>query len=123
MTRRTTRTWANALGWFSIGLGLTELVAAKPIARALGFRNATLFRAYGVREVLAGIGLLTQRKKGPWIWARIAGDALDVATLGKALFNPHPLNPKRGNAALALAAVSPVVIADIACGRELGVSA
>jgi hypothetical protein len=115
-----TRKWANGLGWFSIALGLTELVAAKPLAKALGMKSPALLRAYGVREIAAGVGLLTQAKKGPWVWARIAGDALDVATLGAALSSR---NPKRGNAALAMAAVSPVVALDLICGERLRLSA
>ena len=33
---------AKALGWFSIGLGLTELIAAERIARALGITHPSL---------------------------------------------------------------------------------
>jgi len=112
---------ANFLGWFSIGLGVTEIVAGKQLARALGMPNrGALLRFYGVREIVAGIGLLTQTKKGPWIWARIAGDVVDVATLGAALFTR---NPKRGNVALAAAAVAPIVALDVYDGARLGVSA
>jgi hypothetical protein len=111
---------ANGLGWFSIALGLTELVAAEPLGRALGIKSTALIRAFGVREIAAGIGLLTQERKGPWIWARIAGDALDCAVLGAALASS---NPKRGNAALAIAAVSPVVALDVLCGQRLKLAA
>jgi len=114
-----TRKWANGLGWFSIALGITELVAAKPLAKALGMKSETLLRVFGAREIAAGIGLLAMDRKGPWIWARIAGDALDVATLGAALSSK---NPKRGNAALAMAVVSPVVALDLVCGERLGLS-
>lgn len=115
-----TRNVANGLGWFSIALGLTEIIAARPLAKALGMKSTTLLRVYGVREIAAGIGLLTQARKGPWIWARIAGDALDVATLGSAALSTK--NGKRGNAALAMAAVAPVVALDIVSGARLGVS-
>lgn len=115
-----TRALANGLGWFSIALGLTEIVAARPLSRLLGIPYPRLVRLFGVREIAAGIGLLARSKKGPWIWARIAGDVLDAAVLGAAL---SPRNPKRRNAALAIAAVSPVIAADVFCGKELGVSA
>ena len=47
---------AKALGWFSIGLGLTELIAAKRITRALGMEGKEiLVRAYGVREIGPGL--------------------------------------------------------------------
>ncbi|MDB4942058.1 MAG: cyclase dehydrase [Labilithrix sp.] len=115
-----TRRVANGLGWFSLALGVTELVAAEPLARALGMKSPGLLRAYGVREIVAGIGVLNGEKKGPWIWARIAGDALDVVTLASAL---GASNPKRGNVALAMAVVSPVVILDVLCGEQLGLDA
>jgi hypothetical protein len=114
------RACANGLGWFSIALGLAELVAAKPLGRALGIKSTSLIRAFGVRELMSGIGVLTQRRKGPWILGRIAGDVLDVAVLGAAL---SPRNRQRGNAALAMAAVSPVVVLDLICGRRLGLRA
>jgi hypothetical protein len=116
-----TRQVANGLGWFSIALGLTEILAARPLANALGMKSTALLRVFGVREIAAGIGLLTQTRKGPWIWARIAGDVLDVATLGSAALSTR--SSKRGNAAIAMAAVAPVVALDIVCGERLGVSA
>ena len=111
---------ANGLGWFSIALGLTEVIAAEPLGKALGIKSTTLIRAFGVRELVAGIGILTQQRKGPWVWARIAGDALDAAVLGAALSSK---NPKRGNAALAIAAVAPVIALDLFCGQRLKLSA
>jgi hypothetical protein len=116
-----TRKVANGLGWFSIALGLTEIIAAKPLARALGMNGTALLRVYGVREIAAGVGILTQNRKGPWIWARIAGDALDIFTLGSAALSTR--SSKRRNAAIAIAAVAPVVALDIVCGERLGVSA
>ncbi len=47
---------ARALGWFSIGLGVTELVMAPKLARALGMRGQeSLVRAFGAREIAAGV--------------------------------------------------------------------
>src|SRR4051812_48293088 len=115
-----TRQVANGLGWFSLCLGLTEVIAAKPLARALGIKQPGLLRAFGLREITAGVGLLLQDRKGPWGWARVAGDALDLGVLGFAL---RPSNVRGGNAALALAAVAPVVALDVLCGKQLGVSA
>ena len=115
-----TRKVAQGLGWFSIALGVSELVFGRTLAKTLGVKSPLLIRMFGLREIAAGVGLLTLEKKGPWIWARIAGDALDAAVLGAALTSK---NKKRGNAAIALAAVSPVVALDIVCGKQLGVSA
>src|SRR4051794_41804439 len=99
------RTWSNGLGWFSIGLGILEIAAARPLAAALGLESRALVRAYGVREIVAGIGLLTQRRKGPWIWARLAGDVLDVATLGAGM-TKHNATARR-NAGKAAPAPAP----------------
>lgn len=118
---QTTTKWAKALGWFSLGLGVAELLTAARMGRALGIKNPNLIRAYGIREIGAGLGVLTAARKGPWIWARILGDALDGATLGAAALSKDRRH--RRNALLALAAVSPVVAADIVCGQQLGLRA
>ena len=97
---RTAFRLAEGLGWFSIGLGLTELLAARPLARALGMEEKTeLFRAYGARELATGVGILTQRDPTPWIWGRVGGDVLDLATLATGLGD----NPRAGNVGLAIA--------------------
>lgn len=107
---------AQALGWMSIGLGLAELLMARSMARALGMRGGeTLIRAYGVREIATGCGLLMARDRSPWMWGRVAGDALDLATLGRQLGNR-----KAGNVALAMGAVAGVTAVDVACVRQLG---
>jgi hypothetical protein len=113
-----TRAWANGLGLFSIALGITELVFAPQLARAFGLKNPTLVRAFGFREIAAGVGVLLLQRKGPGIWARIAGDILDVAVLGSAATH----RKTRRNAALAIAAVSPVVALDVVCGKKLGLN-
>ncbi|MGG5821256.1 hypothetical protein [Falsiroseomonas sp. HW251] len=119
MTGRTHRGSAGrmawGLGWFSIGLGVLELAAARPLARSLGLRGAeNLVRAYGLREIATGIGILTARDRRPWIMGRVAGDALDAVTLLAAA--------PRGSAfgtATALASVAGVAIFDLLCAEAL----
>ena len=90
---------AQGLGWFSIGLGLAEVLAPRTLARSLGMDGqAGVIGAYGVREILTGIAILSQDDPTPWVWGRVAGDALDLATLAPAL---SERNPERGNAAIA----------------------
>ena len=49
---------ARGLGWFSIGLGLVEIVAPRRLARFLGVRNhGVLFRIMGLREIASGVGI------------------------------------------------------------------
>ena len=101
---------ARNLGWFSIGLGLAELFAASTITRALGMQGKeNLVRAYGVREITSGFMTLSVDKQAG-LASRIAGDALDIATLATAL---RPDNHKRENVALALAMVGGITLLDI----------
>jgi hypothetical protein len=78
---------ARALGWFSIALGLAELAMPRKMARVAGAPDLPLLtRACGLREIGTGIGILTAKDPSPWLWGRVAGDALDVATVGAGLF-------------------------------------
>lgn len=108
---------ANFLGWFSIGLGLAEVLVPERLGEALGMEDWTdLIRAYGVREIASGMGILSGDHPTSWVWARVAGDALDLATLSARL---TPGNRKRGNVAAAIAAVAGVTVLDVICGRQL----
>jgi hypothetical protein len=108
---------ARGLGVFSIALGLYELLAARSLTRALGMRgNETLVRAYGVREIATGIGILAAKDPTPWIWGRVAGDGLDLATLCTGL---EGFNPKKDNVTVALAAVAGVTALDVYCATTL----
>ena len=72
---------ARGLGWSSIGLGLAELFAAGRIARAFGLEGSeTLIRAFGLREIGAGMATLSTEKKAG-LWSRVVGDAMDVMAL------------------------------------------
>jgi len=101
---------AKALGWFSLGLGIAEVVAPRSFTRALGMEGKeALVRAYGVREIAAGV-LTLSPDKNAGLWSRLAGDGLDVATLLPGLSDA---NPKRDNVALALTMVAGVTLLDL----------
>src|SRR5687768_7100177 len=53
---------AKGLGWFSLGLGLAELLAPRAIANISGVPNARtgLIRLYGLREIASGIAIFSQ---------------------------------------------------------------
>jgi hypothetical protein len=71
-----------ALGWVSLGIGVTELTFPERICRVLGARRSSgLVRGFGLREIASGLGLLLQPHRREWVWARVAGDALDLALL------------------------------------------
>lgn len=108
---------AQALGWFSVALGCAELFAGRPLARMLGMKKEIgVVRAYGLREIATGIGILTARDPGPWIWGRVGGDALDLATLARGL---RHRNRKRDEVAVAMAVVGGVTLLDLACAAAL----
>jgi hypothetical protein len=80
------------LGVFSIALGVTELFAAKRIARALEAEGSEgLIKGFGARELLAGANLLAAPAVSTNVWNRVAGDAMDLTALGVAATN-HPRN-------------------------------
>ncbi|MFO6448016.1 hypothetical protein ACLBKU_12840 [Erythrobacter sp. NE805] len=101
---------ARALGWFSVGLGIAELVAPGRIARALGLEHKQgLIRAYGLREMASAVPTLSIDKQ-VGLAARIGGDMIDLATLSTALRHD---NPKRHNAAIATALVVGITLLDV----------
>ena len=114
---QTSHSMARGLGWFSIGLGLAEVLAPRALTRGLGMEgNEQIVQAYGVREIATGIGILSSNQPAPWIWGRVGGDALDLATLTTGLQRD---NPKKENVALALAAVAGVTTLDFICAASL----
>ncbi len=106
---------ARALGWFSLALGTMELLLPRTITGFLGMRGSErLVRLYGVREVGTGLAILGSSDPAPWMWGRVAGDALDVATVAPKLAGRKP-----GNAALALLTLAAVATLDVLCAEEL----
>jgi hypothetical protein len=107
---------ARALGWFSLVLGTAEVLAPRRLCRALGVRNQKrLVQMYGLREIAAGLGVLSQGKLAPWMWARVAGDALDLSTL--VVGAHHTRRPKALGAAIA--SIAAVTALDFVCGKQL----
>jgi len=108
---------AIGLGWFSVGLGVAEIVAPGELARFIGIPDSrdsrNVMRTYGAREIASGIGILTQPRPAAWMWSRVAGDLLDLATLAKAdKYNT-------GRTVGATCAVLGVTALDIYCAQQL----
>lgn len=105
------RALARGLGWFSAALGAAELLAPRRVARACGLESrAGVLRAYGAREMMAGLGLLMGGPLSFWLRARAAGDVLDLATLTPAALAG---GRKGRRAAIAAAAVLGVTALDV----------
>lgn len=109
---------ARGLGWFSIGLGLAEIVAPRRLTRLIGVRgdHSNLLRMLGAREIASGIGILAQRRPAAGAWSRVGGDAMDLALLGAALRSGKS---DRGRLAAATAAVAGVTALDVLCSQQL----
>ena len=109
---------AKGLGWFSIGLGLAELLAPRAIANISGVSNkhTGLIRLYGLREIGSGITIFSQKKPTEGVWSRVVGDALDLTSLGIAATNPQA---KLGRVAFAAANVLAVTTLDVMCAMQL----
>jgi len=115
-----TKQMAKALGWFSIGLGVTELVLGGRLTKRFGMGDrgaGQVARVMGVREIATGVLILAKPELAAALWARVAGDAVDLSGLwsGMAL----PSNPHRGRVAAAMGAVAGVTALDIMTARRL----
>jgi uncharacterized membrane protein len=110
---------ARGLGWFSVGLGLAELLMPYAVARLCGGsgRHTGLIRLYGLREIASGVAILTGGNRPvTGMWSRVAGDTIDIATLGLAAVSPRT---HKAGVAFALANVAAVTALDVHCAQEL----
>lgn len=113
---------AKRLAWFSIGLGLTEVLIPRKLAKFIGVRraNSTLIRLFGFREIASGIAIFAQGARGyrpaKAVWSRVAGDALDLTTMGMAFGSP---STRKGKLAFATANVLAVSALDVKCAKDL----
>jgi hypothetical protein len=108
---------ARGLGYFSLALGVAELLAPRAVCNAIGLKGLEgVVRAYGAREIATGVAILASHDPAPWIWARVAGDMADIATVATGV---QQQNPRRENATLALAALTAVTLVDVACASRL----
>jgi hypothetical protein len=113
----TTHRLAQGLGVFSIVLGLIELICGRWLGKSLGLNGKQpAVRLYGGREIVTGIAILASKDPTPWVWGRVAGDALDIATLAYG----YTRDPDDVTGIVpALVAVAGVTAADIYCAAKL----
>ena len=108
---------ARGIGWFSVGVGLAQIVAPRLVSRLVGLPlPPAMIVACGVRELVCGVGILTQRHPRPWVQARVAGDAIDLAIFGGAL---AVRGVDRARLGAATAVVAGAAALDVYCSREL----
>lgn len=111
------RSVARGLAVFSIALGALEVLAPRRLGRWIGLRgDPRLVQAYGAREVATGLAILGRpNDPAPFVWGRVAGDALDLATLAAGLSGTRA----PGRLGFAIAAVLGVTVLDALCAQSL----
>ena len=111
---------ADFLGVFSIGLGLAQVLAPETMSKICGIEDAEgnkpIMRALGAREISHGIAILSNQQPEKAMWSRVAGDALDLALLGKVMANPEN---HRGRTLFATANVLAVTALDVMAAKQL----
>ncbi len=115
---------AKALGWFSIGLGVPQLLVPGQVNRLVGVensrRNRAIMRAVGVRELGGAAGILDRPRPAGFLFARIAGDITDLVLLQAALRSKRSA---RRRVAAAMAAVGGVAVLDVVASAKTSRSA
>jgi uncharacterized membrane protein len=109
---------ARGLGWFSIGLGLAEVLAPRAIAKVSGVKgNTGLIQLLGLREIAHGVAIFAQGKRPAGaLWARVVGDAIDLACLGGAFASP---DSNKAGVLFATTNVLAVTALDVLCAQQL----
>src|SRR4051794_13705705 len=85
------RKLAHFLGFFSFGLGVTQLVIPERVNALIGVKDTpktrAIQRAVGVQELSAAQGIFALSPPTAVLWSRVAGDIAHLALLAKATQN------------------------------------
>lgn len=108
----------RALGWFSIGLGVAEVLMPRQILELSGARGVDpdLIRSFGVREIGCGVAILVTGDPLGAVMMRVGGDAFDLVTLGRSFASRRS---HKGRLAVATANVAAVTALDVMCLKQL----
>ncbi len=117
MVDRTANRLATTIGLISIGFGIFDTIRARRLATNVGMESDLAFRLAGAREIATGFAALVPPFASVAILLRLAGDAVDLATLG--LTAAKPSNEKRATALLGVAVVAAVTLVDAIAMRQL----
>ena len=100
----------SGIAWFSVALGMTQILAPDALARLIGVRpssnSRTTMRAIGARELATGFGLLSNAKSTSWLWTRFAGNVVDLSLLGTGVGRRADDRQRAMRAALAVGGVA-----------------
>jgi uncharacterized membrane protein len=111
---------ARGLGWFSLALGATQLVAPRTLARTIGIEPglgvSVLMRALGAREVASGLAVLMEPRRPLPLWARVGGDIADLGLLALAFAAKRTSTPRLLGA---VTAVGGALALDVVAARKI----
>ncbi len=112
---------ARNLGWFSIGLGATEILAPALIARLSGApdskRSRNVIQTFGAREIAQGMAILSSMPRpAGWMWGRVAGDFLDIGSVAVGMLSKDGSFPR---GVLAMTSLLGVTAIDYYCADKL----
>ena len=109
----------KALGVASFALGLPQVAVPGRFAALVGVDptpgTRALVRGVGVREIAAGSGILAGSRPRAGLWARVAGDAMDLALLTNAVRS----RSRRGRVAAATGAAVGITLLDLVAAARL----
>ena len=109
---------AKGLGYFSIGLGLMELLMPGQVGEMIGVSSR--YRAFlpvlGLREIAHGAAILTEQKPTAGVWSRVGGDAVDLAYLGLGFAGKENNKNRLIGATIAVLGVT---VLDVMCAKAL----
>jgi|1185.fasta_scaffold236243_1 hypothetical protein len=110
--------FASGLALFSLGLGLAEALIPNTMAKMIGVAEdqSTAIRALGLREIGHGLSILMSQKPTAQVWARVGGDAIDLAYLG---YQASDENTNKTRLAVAAGAVLGATAMDFMCAQML----
>lgn len=107
--------WTRSLGAASAALGVPALTLAGAVCRIAGLPDdrgeRTILRVVGARELAVALGLLVRPHRA-WLWARVAGDAIDLTMLAGALSGHR--GPDRRRTRILTSAVAAIAAFDLA---------
>jgi hypothetical protein len=121
----TDKSLTTFLGWFSIGLGLFQLIAPRTFNEFIGVRgdegdNVMIARLVGLREITAGVGIFAEPRPVGWTRSRVAGDVMDLALLDSALMSDDSFDRRR--TILALISVLAITAVDLLATQTLKIN-
>lgn len=111
-------TLARSIGWLSVTVGAALFVTPKKAVSGFGMgERPRLGRFLGVKDLVIGVGILTNREKpAPWLLARALSDAQDAAILiGGIATGAFP----RGKALFGLTVATTLCATSLALARRL----